>query len=273
MNSNIFDIVTKNGVIFLKFKELNNIDFINHAVSTRHGGVSDEGDFKTLNLGFSTSDSRENVTENYVRFCASAGFSEKRLVFSAQTHSSNYRYTDENDIGKGIFRDKDYTDTDALITDKEEIGLVIHTADCVPIAYIDTENKVIANAHCGWRGTYSLLQEKVLTAMKEKYNTKPENVICTIGPAICSSCYEVSADLYNDFLNKFGYTKEIFIKDGKFYLDLMGINKKILIKNGVGKVIVSDLCTCCNKNDLYSHRGLGKGRGLLSSIIKIKGKE
>ncbi len=269
MNSRVFNITEINGVPLLRYKLPKDADFVNHAVSTRHGGVSTEGMLRSLNLGFSTSDTRENVTENYRRFCSAAGFDVKNLVFASQTHSDNVRYVTESDRGKGIFTDKDYSDVDALITDRKNVSLVIHTADCVPISYIDTKNHAIGNAHCGWRGTYKKLSAKTLDAMADKFSTNPKDVICTIGPAICGSCYEVSEDLYMDFKKKFPHEDAIYIIDGRYHIDLMLLNKHILENMGVEKIYTSDLCTCCNKEDLYSHRGLGKGRGLMSSVIEI----
>lgn len=272
MNSKVMRICTKNGVTFLKYKIFDSVPFINHAVSTRHGGVSKGKELKSLNLGFKTDDKKENVTENYKRFCAAADFDVNSLVFAYQTHSANVRIVSKDDCGKGIFKERDYTDIDALITNIPDISLVIHTADCVPLAFADTVNKVIANAHCGWRGTFGMLAVKTLNEMSENFGTDPQNVICTIGPCICSKCYEVSEDLYLDFKNKFNYDNAIFEKDNKFFLDLALINKIMLINAGVREenIAVSDLCTCCEKKDLYSHRGLGPKRGLISSVISIK---
>lgn len=273
MNSSVMDIHTHGDVTYLKFKILNNIDFVNHAVSTRHGGVSQGPELGSLNLGFTASDTKENVTENYIRFCKAAGFDVNNLVFSKQTHSDNVLHVTSADRGKGIFRERGYTDVDALITNEAGVALVIHGADCVPIVFLDTVNMAIGSAHCGWRGTYKLLAKKTLDEMNNKFGTRPENVICTIGPAICGSCYEVSEDLYLKFKDRFGFKEFIYSKGGKFYLDLMNINKQILINMGVEHIAVSDLCTCCSKNDLYSHRGLGPKRGLMSSVIEIKRKD
>ena len=77
-------------------------------------------------------------------------------------------------------------------------------------------------------------------------------------------------ELYNQFLDKFGYTDAIINENSKFFLDLMLINKHTLENAGVTKIAVSDLCTMCNKDDLYSHRGLGPERGLLSSVIELR---
>ncbi len=271
MKSSVMRIGSRNDVVYLKYKIMDNCKYyIRHAVSTRHGGVSAGDDVATLNLGFNTKDSAENVTENYIRFCKATGFNPNNLVFASQTHSDNVMYVTEEDCGKGIFRKKTYTDVDALITDRPRVALVIHTADCVPISFVDTKNIAIGNAHCGHRGTYAELAKKTLDAMKNKFGTNPNDVICTIGPAICGSCYEVSKELYDNFKAKFGFEDAIYKVNDEYHLDLMLINKHILESLGVKSIAVSDLCTKCNKHDLYSHRGLGPNRGLMSTIIEIK---
>lgn len=269
MKSDVMNTYTKDGVTYLRYKIFDEFDFVNHAVSTRHGGVSQKEHLKSLNLGFKTADDPENVVENYRRFCDAANFDIQRLVFAKQTHSANVRLVTEDDIGKGIFRDRDYTDVDAQITDTPGIGLVIHTADCVPIAYVDPVHRAIGNAHCGWRGTYDNLAKRTLEAMNKHFGTRPEDVVCSVGPAICRDCYEVSEDLYIKFKKKFGFEDAVFEKNSRHYLDLMLINKHILENSGVKRIAVSDLCTCCNTVDFYSHRGLGPERGLISSVIAM----
>ena len=80
MQSEVMNSYTKNGVIYLKYKIFDEFDFINHAVSTRHGGVSTKEHLQTLNLGSHTADTKENILENYRRFCDAAGFDINKLV-------------------------------------------------------------------------------------------------------------------------------------------------------------------------------------------------
>ena len=272
MQSENMNIITNNGVTFLKFKALDKLDFINHAISTRHGGVSDMNEeIKSMNLGLSCGDSKENIVENYKRFLGATGFDVEKAVCSKQTHDLNILYATEKDYSKGILKERDYDSIDAIITDKKGLPIIVHFADCVPVTLIDTKNKAIGSAHCGWRGTFGKLAEKMLLEMKEKFNTEAKDVISVIGPCICKNCYEVSEELYNDFVEKFGNNDGTIAKKGKFYLDLPLINKLMLIRLGVPEesITISDLCTCCNKKDLYSHRGLGPNRGILASVISL----
>lgn len=244
-------------------------------VSTRRGGVSADADLKSLNLGTSTDDKWENVVQNYRIFCNATDYDIEKLVLAKQTHSCNVRIVTEKDAGKGVLIDRDYTDIDALITNIPGITPVIHTADCVPVALMDTKNLAIGNAHCGWRGTFGSLAAKTLDAMKTEFGTNAENIVAAIGPCICVDCYEVSRELYDSFMENFGYDEYIIAKEDRYYLNLPYINRQILIDAGVKaeNIIVSDICTCCNKKDMFSHRGQGPGRGILGTFLKIKDRE
>ena len=258
-------------VPYLTFDFLDSAKGFFLAVSTRHGGVSTHAECASLNLGTSTGDDWNNVVQNYRLLCQSAGLDISRLVLAKQTHSTNVRLVTEADAGKGVLKERDYTDTDGLITKEKNLPLVIHTADCVPVAFIDPVHKAIGNSHCGWRGTFGALAAKTLHAMEDSFGTRAEDVLIAIGPCICEECYEVSKELYDQFYEKFGYGDYITTKDGRYYLNLPMINRQILIDSGVKEenITVSDICTWCNKEDMFSHRGLGVKRGIIGTFLQI----
>ncbi len=271
INSDVMYAETKGDITILRFKSLSDVSGINHAVSTRGGGVSTRHGLESLNLGSHTADDIENVRENYRRFCFAAGFDPMSTVLANQTHSSNVRVVTLSDRGKGVFKERDYTDVDALVTNYKKIPLVIHTADCVPVSFADKEGRAIGIAHCGWRGTYSRLAAATVDAMYQNYKVPPEDLICTIGPCICQSCYEVSEDLYQSFIERFGKSSALIRNGESFYIDLAVINKQILLSKGVleDSITVSDLCTCCNTELFFSHRGQGPERGIFASVIEL----
>ena len=78
------------GVGFLQFPSLSELNFVNHAFSTRIGGVS-EGAYKSMNLNYKRGDDPEKVTENYRIFCNAAGFDFDSLVSSSQDHNTFVR--------------------------------------------------------------------------------------------------------------------------------------------------------------------------------------
>jgi len=189
VNSKTMTLNENNGVHYLTYDRLSDISFINHAFSTRLGGVSKDI-FSSMNLSFEH-DAFDSVTENYKLFCESAGFDFNTLVASSQDHHTFVRVCTKDDCGIGIYKPKDIQSVDALVTNEVGVTLVTYYADCTPLFFVDTKKKAIGLAHAGWRGTVAKIGEKVIETMVKSYDTNPSDLVCAIGPAISKCCYEV----------------------------------------------------------------------------------
>ena len=179
------------------------------------------------------------------------------------------------DAGKGIVKERDYTDIDGLITN--EPGLVLSTfyADCVPLYFVDPVHRAIGMSHSGWKGTVGKMGAATITAMKREFGTEAKDLVCAIGPSICQDCYEVSEDVADAFKEAFpGHADEILLdkKNGKYQLDLWGANEIVLTEAGVlkEKIAVTNICTCCNPDLLFSHRASHGKRGNLGAFIYLR---
>lgn len=261
------------GVGFLTFPSLSKLDFVNHAFSTRIGGVSN-GEFKSMNLNFKRGDDPENVTENYKIFCKAAGFDYNTLVSSSQDHNTFVRSVTKKDCGIGIYREHDIQSVDALITNEPDVTLVTHYADCTPLFFADPEKRVIALAHAGWRGTVAKIGEITVDKMVEEYGSDPSDIIAVIGPAIGFCCYEVDTPVFEQFASFTELKPAYFTKTlghGKYLIDLKEANRRMLLEAGLLSIniTISDVCTKCNSGLLYSHRASGGKRGGLVAMMKI----
>lgn len=264
----------KDTVPYLSYKRLEEIDFINHGFSTRLGGVS-EGIFSSMNLAFNRGDNKDAVVENYHRICDSIGLDFDTLTASAQDHNTFVRVVTCENRGVGITKPRDIQSVDALVTAEKDVTLVTYYADCTPLFFVDTKNKVIALAHAGWRGTVGCIGEKVIRTMTDNFSTNPDDVVCAVGPAISKCCYEVDEACAKQFydLKDLDNSKFIFPKkNNKYMIDLLETNKQILIRAGVpeSNITVSDLCTKCNSDLLWSHRATGGKRGTMCAMMCIK---
>lgn len=250
---------------------LDETGIVRHCFTTRYGGVS-EGMFSTLNLSFTRGDVKESVEENYRRIAEAMGTDCAHLVCSDQTHTTNIRVVTEADAGKGIIRPRDYTDIDGLITNVPNLALVTFYADCVPLYFVDPVHHAIGLSHSGWRGTVARMGKCTLDAMHREYGTEAADVYCAIGPSICQDCYEVSEDVVVQFEQTFtGHESEILINkgNGKYQLDLWKANEIVLLEAGVKPehLAVTDVCTCCNPELLFSHRASHGKRGNLGAFL------
>ena len=269
----IFDEM-EGAVPYLSFPMLRDTGLVTEGFSTRLGGVS-EGCFSSLNLSFDRGDDRAAVAENFRRMGEALGIRCEDMVLSQQTHTTNIRIVTDEDRGKGITRERDYTDIDGLITNVPGICLVTTYADCVPLYFLDPVKKVIALSHSGWRGTVGKIGKKTVELMHEEFGSEPADILAAIGPSVCQDCYEVSADVTDRFREVFDRSAwdELFYEkpDGKYQLDLWKANEKIFLESGIRKdhIAVTNVCTHCNSGILYSHRAMGDRRGNLCAFLAL----
>lgn len=260
----------KNGVVYLTFPKLAAAG-VRHGFSTRIGGVS-KGYLGTMNLSFTRGDREENVRENFRRIADAIGFREEQLVFSAQVHETKIRKVTAANRGEGVTKET-VPGIDGLATDEADVPLYTSYADCVPLLFYDPQKKVVAMAHSGWRGTAARIGTKMVHFMEKEYGSRAENIIAAVGPSICRKCYEVSEDVAQAFREAFRPEQFPLLFDekgqGKYQLDLWEANRIILTEAGIlpEHLDVTDLCTCCNHDKLFSHRASHGKRGNMGCFM------
>ena len=257
---------------------LQEIRGLRHGFSTRKGGVSKEH-LSSLNLGFNLGDEREKVLENFRILGSLFEAKPEDFVLTQQTHSVNVRHVGREDRGKGIFRERDYTDVDALMTDEEGVILSAFSADCVPILFYDKGHRAIASCHSGWRGTHGRILARVIEAMQREFSSKPEEIYIAIGPSICKNCYEVSEDVGEAFLGAFPALREMTknaspierVSEEKFHIDLWELNRWIALENSIPaeNISISGYCTMERPDLFFSHRYSQGKRGVQGAFIGL----
>jgi len=128
--------------------------------------------------------------------------------------------------------------------------------------------EAIAAIHSGWKGTQLKIAEKTAKKLIEM-GANSENIYTAIGPCIGKCCYEVSGDVAEQFDEKYYTAKD----GGKYMLDLEKANFDMLLNLNIPEenISVSGICTKCNNDLFFSHRGQGGKSGTLGGIICIKG--
>ena len=257
----------------LRYPLFDNLDMVTHGFTTREGGVS-EGIYAALNLSYQRGDNKDAVDENFRRVAKALGARVEDFVFSDQTHTANVRKVTRQDCGKGILRERDYHDVDGLVTDEPGIVLSTFYADCVPLFFVDPMHHAIGLCHSGWRGTVGRIGAKTIGMMSMEYRSRPEDIFCAIGPSICQQCYEVGTDVAERFFQEFPEGgRELCYPTvlGKYQLNLWKANEIVLRGAGIlpEHLAVTNICTCCNANLLFSHRASKGRRGNLGAFLKL----
>lgn len=268
----VFEEKIMEGVPLLTYPLLEKTEFVTHGFTTRMGGVS-EGYCSTMNISTTRGDDPKAIEENQRRLARALGVRVEDFTYTHQTHTTNVAVVREEDRGKR------FMETDGMVTDVPGICLVTFYADCVPLYFVDPVHRAIGLSHSGWRGTVKRMGQVTLERMKEAYGTKPEDVFAVIGPSICQDCYEVSGDVIEEFrenFSEFVWSQLFYEKEnGKYQLNLWRANQIVLTEAGVEaqNIAVTNLCTHCNPEILFSHRSTGVKRGNLSALLAIKREE
>lgn len=263
----------KEGVTYLTFPLFEKAG-VKHGFSTRLGGVS-KGDFAAMNLSFTRGDNPEDVMTNHKIFAGAVGYSVENLVFSNQVHDTVIRRVDASDCGRGLALPSFPAGVDGLVTEDEEVVLMTFFADCVPLFFYDPVRRAVGASHSGWRGTVGRIGAKTVEVMRREFGTKPEDLLVVIGPSICSSCYEVSGEVAQEFRQIFNRDQWHLVLESKpaqkYQLDLWMANRIILEEAGISRdhIEVSEVCTCCHKDLLFSHRATGGKRGNLAGVLSL----
>jgi polyphenol oxidase len=279
---------SRSGLRILQADALAKLPWLVHGFSTRGGGVSKQEGRQVLNLGFTEWDSRENVKENRKKLQAVVGAGRMKLTPVLQFHSDSIVLFEKapSEPARG----------DASITRSSGLLLAIQTADCVPILLVDAEHRAIAAVHAGWRGTLARIVEKAIGRMQMEFNTRPGELLAAVGPSIGGCCYEVGTEVATAFNGQFANAAEFFdeLRTGdepnplqwlnmmppghqpppkKVLLDLRKANRAQLMNAGVAEknIFVSDLCTACRRDLLFSYRKEGLQSGRMMAVVGIKG--
>lgn len=139
---------------------------------------------------------------------------------------------------------------DYLVTHRLEYALGVVTADCLPIIFYDTKNKVCAIAHAGWRGSVLGIAEKVLDELHTNYGTNQAEVIVFFGPSAAVCCYRVDEKFIEHFYNFVGFEHVVQQRSGEYFFDLPLYNVLILMQHGIKNESINrtfNFCTICTE--------------------------
>ncbi len=240
---------------------------VTHCFTTRHSGVS-SGNYATLNPGKTTMDSEENVAANRDLIEKAIGYYPSESIDLEHGNKVYAIKNREDNNGKTI--------ADAVMTHLPNEPLVILYADCVPVFILDRKTPAIALVHAGWRGTAAKIVTNTIEAMKAEYGTDPQQCLAAIAPSIGKCCFEVDADVAQEFISAFPDWKDLYISasnnSGKYHINLWDINKGLLLKSGLlsENISVAEKCTSCNSDLFYSYRRDKRDTGRMAAIFALK---
>ena len=191
--------------------------------TTRLGGVS-RTPYAGFNLGDHVGDVVQDVAVNRAQL-------KRRLnlpaapVWLDQVHDT--QIVNAAEVAAGYTADGSYT---------IEAGVVcaVLTADCLPVLLCNREGSKVAAAHAGWRGLANGVIETTLTAL----DTRPENLMAWLGPAIGPQAFEVGAEVREKFMAHDPQAVDAFkrVPTGRWLADIYLLAQQRLARQGVTAV-------------------------------------
>ena len=227
------------------------------AFSTRLGGVS-EGDFESLNIGVLTDDALESVVVNRRRLDSALGLDPARVVIGRQVHGAEIAHHEgAQDPAPWERPGPEPPHLDGHVVSEPGLAALVFVADCLPIALAAPGG--VAMLHGGWRGLAAGIVGTGVDALAD-----PAATTAAIGPGIGSCCYEVGDEVLAAFA-----PLGSGLADGRM-LDLPAVARRLLERAGVERVETADLCTRCNQDLFFSHRGSGGRTGRQAGVAWIE---
>ncbi len=225
------------------------------AFTTRRGGVS-SGAYESLNLGVLTDDETASVLRNRRRLDAALGIDPGAVLIGRQVHGGEIlRHERAQRPAPWQSPTPDPPEVDGHATSSVGLAPLVFVADCLPIALAGPDG--VAMVHGGWRGLAAGIVGRGVAATAA--------TAAAIGPGIGPCCYEVGADVLAAFA-----PLGPGLAAGRM-LDLKAVARRLLERAGVTAVADAGLCTRCNPELFFSHRGDGPATGRQAGIISMIG--
>lgn len=112
-----------------------------------------------------------------------------------------------------------FYEADYLITDQKNKGLMVVTADCMPVILYHEQKQVLAVAHIGWRGAVAGIIEVILKKAASCYGTNTQGWMFIAGPTARACCYEVQNDFIRALPHYSFNNAALFERNNKTYFD------------------------------------------------------
>ena len=253
----------------LSASNLAGLGAVRHAFFTREGGVS-EGEFASLNCGYSSGDAIAHIEANRARALHRLGMAPASLCTVRQVHGSAVV------VAHASQPKRPSVAADALVTDRPGITLGVLCADCAPVLLADPHAGVIGAAHAGWRGALAGVIETTVDAMVERGAAR-ERTRAAIGPCIAQKSYEVGPELLACITEDDPTAADLFLPvaaSDRLLFDLTGYVLRRLARAGIERRTALPDDTHADEARFFSARRTrqrgGERFGLLLSAIALR---
>jgi YfiH family protein len=162
----------------------------------------------------------------------------------------------------------DGVEADGCLATEAGVACTIMVADCLPVLLTDRAGRVVAAAHCGWRGLAGQQGRGVLETLWDAFwprvaedaGSAADQTLAWLGPCIGPTAFEVGPEVQDAFTARDPQAASLFKPHapGKLLADLPALARRRLQALGVHAIYGNDgsdaWCTVRNPSRFFSHR-------------------
>jgi len=193
-----------------------------------------------------------------------------RLTAILDNRVRRLRYCDQihgrviHEVPTGTEEVKEVGSGDGLVTTVPGIGLLVWTADCVPVLLAG--DGVVAAVHSGWRGCAADIVGAAVARLAG-LEIPPERIRVAFGPAVCGACYEIGPEV-PEALSRFDLDESRWLSGN--HVDLRGFLAARLEALGVEAENIETVGSCTVESpDLASYRRDGDHAGRQWAMVYL----
>ncbi|MFD1217972.1 peptidoglycan editing factor PgeF [Microbulbifer celer] len=230
----------------------------------RHGGHS-AGAYAAFNLGDHVGDDPDAVAANRARL-------QRELKLPNAPQWLEQIHSDKAVEAKG---DGQVRTADASFTRDRGVVCAVLTADCLPLLVCNRNGSEVAAIHAGWKGLCGGVIRATIAALE----SKPEELLVWLGPAIGPQAFECGVDVleaaFESAMSE-SHAEAIskcFVphtrKPLHFLADIYALGRAELHELGVTEIFGGDRCTVTEELEFFSYRRDGD-TGRMASLIWLE---
>ncbi len=204
-------------------------------------GLTMRGANGGFSLGFATEEPVGQVMNRWRSFLHAMRPAFLGVQAAPQVHSA--RVTWHEQVGPGLHL---ADPCDGHATAQRGLLLAVTVADCIPV-YLVAGPRMFALLHAGWRGIAEGVLERGVALLAERSGVAPGRMAMHLGVGICGDCYEVGPEVVKALEGRRVRRPT--------QLDLRDVLVGRADRLGVGEITRSPLCTSCNRDEFFTHRG------------------
>ena len=136
-----------------------------------------------------------------------------------------------------------YAGYDVFITNQSRVLLGVHVADCCAVYMVDPKSPAIGLVHSGKKGTELAIVSKAIQQMRDRFGSKPSDLIVQLSPCIRPPHYEI------DFA-------AAIVEQAK--------------SMGAEQIHDSGVCTACDLESYYSYRAEKGKTGRMLALLALE---